>query len=78
MIINLCIWCIIFVNLHKYCNLIHFKKQLTFVLWRNMSKDQCYKRLLPFFFFFSYLRQMDIISFLAANCQLPTDFDLAV
>ena len=48
MIINLCIWCIIFVNLHKYCNLIHFKKQLTSVLWRNMSKDYCYKRLFHF------------------------------
>ena len=67
---------IIFVNLHKYFNLSNFKEQVTPVFWRNMSKDHCYERLSQFFFL--HLRQMEIFSFLAANCQLPKDFDLAV
>ena len=45
---------IILVNLHKYCNLSHFKKQVRSVLWRNMSKDHCYERLSQCFFFFAF------------------------
>ena len=41
---------IMLVSLHKYCNLSHFKKEVTSVLWRKMSKDHCYERLSHFFF----------------------------
>ena len=66
---------ITFVDLHKYFNLSNFKEQVTSVFWRNMSKDHCYERLSKFFL---HLRQMEIFSLLAANCQLPKDFHLAV